>query len=120
MYLACRRCLTVNTTDLYPIKRLYKSEEEHTVYKGSFSLYKHIMWMSSHTLEYASDFIIHPDNFLDALQLQYTRGWGCCGNYGKPLLCICCDSVIGDQYLDCMGTKHLHLNRNKVVRKYKK
>lgn len=120
MYIACRKCQMINTTSLYPIRRLGISNDENFVYKGSFSLFRHVMSLSAYTLEYKNDYITGVDCFLDPQQLKYSKGWGCCGNYGKPIECLCCGSEIGVQYLDCVGMLYLQFFEKKTVRKYKK
>lgn len=125
MKLACKKCNTINTKDLYPVKYWKKvikdDNEEFYLPDGSFCIYKNLYGKSSYFIhDYSNDFLVPPSSILDQSQLMFVRGWGCCGNSGVDLKCFCCEQVIGVQYLDCYETKHIQLLDKKIFRIYKK
>lgn len=62
---------------------------------------------------------IHPDNVRDKEQLKFEQGWGCCGNAYKDFHCSSCNTVVGEQFLDCWQFGHVAFDFKKVELQHK-
>lgn len=148
MRLACKKCHTILTNDLYQVKDFVRdpvvvddipneSSEEYinfpayngdtepsprySIKKGTFALLKHA---NPHVLQFeknkknVNNMIVSPEDIIDQSQLAFVSGWGCCGNSYMDFKCPSCSAFLGYQHLDCYEDKHVRFYDKEVTRRY--
>lgn len=149
MRLACKKCNTILTNDLYQVKDFVRdpvvvddipseSSEEYinfpayngdnepsprySIKKGTFALLKHAnprMLQFNQYRNSKNNIFVSPEDILDQTQLTFVSGWGCCGNSYMDFNCPSCRAFLGYQHLDCYEDKHVRFYDKKVARQYK-
>lgn len=149
MRLACKKCNTILTNDLYPVKDFvkdpvivneipvdgsvivaarfeegceYDPNPTYSIKKGTFALLKHAnpyMLQFNQYRNSKNNIFVSPEDIIDQAQLAFVSGWGCCGNSYMDFKCPSCSAFLGYQHLDCYDSKHIRFYDKNVTRQYK-